>query len=504
MTFDELSTLKQPSASLRTALDRISAALGSVGDAGQQARSVVDELRVSLRAAAAQSVKSARSLAKFDEINRLSAPAEDKTAAPEKQKKAAEAAAKAEKAARSTTGTAARRSGTADSDLSGLTAVWQSVLESLRSAWADFWAYLQAFFAPFAAAWQTVWQGLSAAAAGVWEQLCAALSTVVQPALALLDTVWQGLWAGMEQAWAAYGQPILDGLAQGWQNVVGIVSALWSEVLQPVLVQLFDLLGALWTAHLQPALERADGVPRRGDNAAADAVEHRAGPVCAVAHHGAGPRGRAGVCGAGHGGDRCGGHHCGRHHDCAGGAARYGRLFDRRAAGRVGRCLGCDGRDGLYRVGAHRLHCADGGLHGAGRCAQHGRGHCRRPSTGCCRPSDMPKAWRAVCWAVRASWSAAKVRCPGWATRRRCRSRRWRRGRSSRRTGSFWRCSVTRQPARTWKRRWRPSSRPWRRRWPGWQGSADGQPINIYIGEELLDSVIANSQNRRALRSGGR
>ena len=88
ITFDELSTLKQPSASLRTALDRISAALGSVGDAGQQARSVVDELRVSLRAAAAQSVKSARSLAKFDEINRLSAPAEDKTAAPEKQKKA--------------------------------------------------------------------------------------------------------------------------------------------------------------------------------------------------------------------------------------------------------------------------------------------------------------------------------------------------------------------------------------------------------------------------------
>ena len=107
ITFDELSTLKQPSASLRTALDKISAALGSVGDAGQQARSVVDELRVSLRAAAAQSVKSARSLAKFDEINRLSAPAEDKTAAPEKQKKAAEAAAKAEKAARSTTGTAA-------------------------------------------------------------------------------------------------------------------------------------------------------------------------------------------------------------------------------------------------------------------------------------------------------------------------------------------------------------------------------------------------------------
>lgn len=35
-------------------------------------------------------------------------------------------------------------------------------------------------------------------------------------------------------------------------------------------------------------------------------------------------------------------------------------------------------------------------------------------------------------------------------------------------------------------------------------GGGDGQPINIYIGEELLDSVIAGSQSRRMLRSGGR
>ena len=37
-------------------------------------------------------------------------------------------------------------------------------------------------------------------------------------------------------------------------------------------------------------------------------------------------------------------------------------------------------------------------------------------------------------------------------------------------------------------------------------GFASGgeQPINIYIGEELLDTVIAGSQRRRAVRSGGR
>lgn len=32
----------------------------------------------------------------------------------------------------------------------------------------------------------------------------------------------------------------------------------------------------------------------------------------------------------------------------------------------------------------------------------------------------------------------------------------------------------------------------------------DGQPINIYLGNELLDTVIAGSQRRRALRTGGR
>ena len=37
-----------------------------------------------------------------------------------------------------------------------------------------------------------------------------------------------------------------------------------------------------------------------------------------------------------------------------------------------------------------------------------------------------------------------------------------------------------------------------------WNGGSSDQPINIYIGEELLDSVIANSERRRNLRSGGR
>ena len=38
----------------------------------------------------------------------------------------------------------------------------------------------------------------------------------------------------------------------------------------------------------------------------------------------------------------------------------------------------------------------------------------------------------------------------------------------------------------------------------GMGSGSDGTPINIYLGEELLDTVIAQSQSRRALRSGGR
>ena len=211
-----------------------------MGDAGQQARRVVEELRTALQATAVQSVKTTRSLAKFDEINRLPAPAAQKAAAPEKERRTAGNA-----------GGTARRTAKG-SDGRDWADGWRAVLDSLRGVWADFWAYLSGFFAPFAAAWQTVWNALREAVLRVWQPLWAELETVLAPAAALLDTVWQGLWAGLQNAWALYGQPILAGLAEGWQNVAGLVSALWSGVVQPVLLQLFALLDTLWAAHLQP------------------------------------------------------------------------------------------------------------------------------------------------------------------------------------------------------------------------------------------------------------
>ena len=117
-----------------------------MGDAGQQARRVVEELRTALQATAVQSVKTTRSLAKFDEINRLPAPAVEKAAAPEKERRTAGNAA----------GTARRTA--KGSDGREWADGWRAVLDSLRGVWADFWVYLSSFFAPFAAAWQTVWK----------------------------------------------------------------------------------------------------------------------------------------------------------------------------------------------------------------------------------------------------------------------------------------------------------------------------------------------------------
>ena len=74
ITFDEVSGLAASGGSVQSALQKMTAALQNLGDAGGQARAVLDQLRESLRATAAQCVKSALSLAKFYYITRLAAP----------------------------------------------------------------------------------------------------------------------------------------------------------------------------------------------------------------------------------------------------------------------------------------------------------------------------------------------------------------------------------------------------------------------------------------------
>lgn len=302
IAFDELSTLEVPSAALRSSLGKIASALAKVGTAGTDARTAVDELRTSLRAAAAQSVKSARTLAKFDEINRLAAPAAEK-ATPKTN------------AAANKTGGSTRKTGSSRSKAKadGEVGIWQAALQTLRDAWDGFWLYLQSYYGPAIAAWQAAWEQIKQTALAVWEPVRAAalelwngalqpladflltvflpgvansfsqafapilggtisaamtilgnlfvwlcglvgelVNTVVQLALALLLQIWQGVMDGIAAAWQTYGQPILDGLVQAFQGLTGLLTALWQTVLQPVLTDLISLIGTLWSEHLQP------------------------------------------------------------------------------------------------------------------------------------------------------------------------------------------------------------------------------------------------------------
>ncbi len=303
ISFDELAVLSGSAAGLRAALNDLAAALSSVGDAGGQTREVLDALQSGIKATAAQSAKAVRSLAKFDEINRLAAP------------KAETETADAAKTARETkTGQTDRKAAEAQSALDSL----RPLLDSLRALWADFWAYLQTFYAPAIAAWSAAWGRLQTAALAVWEPvktaalglwrdalaplgtylatvflpgvvnsfsaafaplaggaavaavtalgntftwLCGllgeAVHTVALPALELLLAVWQGLMDGIRSSWAAYGQPVLDGAVLACQNLCAVLTALWSAVVQPVLQRLIALLGELWQNHLLPLWQSA-------------------------------------------------------------------------------------------------------------------------------------------------------------------------------------------------------------------------------------------------------
>ena len=303
LSFEEISELKAPDGEVADALQTMTQALQGLGDAGSTARKVLDELRKSLRSTAAQGAKTARTLAKFDEIERLAAPEAAKA-----QNGGSSARGGGKSSGKSGEGAQAAREEAAQQQ-----SVWQALLQTLRGLWAQFWDYLQTYYAPAIAAWQAAWAQMRAAAAAVWgplrtaavqlwqgtlaplaqylatefwpgivnsfsqafapiaggalaaaitalgqafQWLCAladeTVQTVLRPALALVLTAWQDLMAGIQTAWAAYGQPLLDGAGQAFQNLMALLTALWHNVAQPILQQAIAALGALWADCLAP------------------------------------------------------------------------------------------------------------------------------------------------------------------------------------------------------------------------------------------------------------
>lgn len=303
ITLDEISGVGGSTGSVQSALEKMAAALQTVGDAGSEARQVLEQLRQSLRATAVQSSKSARTLAKFDEIQRLAAPKTDEETAGKKSTSGS---------SKKSSGSA-KRTAEAEAEAEAQRTIWQRLLDELRGLWRGFWDYLKTFYAPAIAAWQAAWQQIAAAAAAVWGPVKAAalalwneallplaqylatvflpgvvnsfsqafapivggvvataitvlgntfvwlcdlvidaVNNVVRPALDLLLTIWQGLMVGIQNAWAAYGQPLLDGIVLAFENLTDLLSTLWESVLKPVLLELIAQVGALWQDCLAP------------------------------------------------------------------------------------------------------------------------------------------------------------------------------------------------------------------------------------------------------------
>ena len=82
-----------------------------------------------------------------------------------------------------------------------------------------------------------------------------AIQNYLMPLLGFLQQVVQDMLAAVSEAWAVYGQPILDRLAEGFEQLRNWVQTLYYELLCPVLDELMARLQELWEEHLAPLWE---------------------------------------------------------------------------------------------------------------------------------------------------------------------------------------------------------------------------------------------------------
>lgn len=82
-----------------------------------------------------------------------------------------------------------------------------------------------------------------------------AIQNYLMPLLGFLQQVVQDMLAAVSEAWAVYGQPILDRLAEGFEQLRNWVQTLYYELIRPVLDELMARLQELWEEHLAPLWE---------------------------------------------------------------------------------------------------------------------------------------------------------------------------------------------------------------------------------------------------------
>lgn len=78
------------------------------------------------------------------------------------------------------------------------------------------------------------------------------INSFLLPLFSFLQQVIQDMFTGIKGAWDIYGQPILDGLALGFQSVRDILSDVYYNLVQPVLEEIMQQIDWLWSEHLKP------------------------------------------------------------------------------------------------------------------------------------------------------------------------------------------------------------------------------------------------------------
>ncbi|MGY3775816.1 phage tail protein [Helcococcus sueciensis] len=72
----------------------------------------------------------------------------------------------------------------------------------------------------------------------------------------LFTTVFEGVKKELMEFWEEYGQPIMQGLSDAWENFVNIVDSLWQGILKPIVDAGIEMLEILWTNKLQPLFKK--------------------------------------------------------------------------------------------------------------------------------------------------------------------------------------------------------------------------------------------------------
>lgn len=91
----------------------------------------------------------------------------------------------------------------------------------------------------------------------VWRcgMITAAITGVVLPALEVLRDVWVDAMGSITAVWAQYGQPLVDGFIQLFNNIREVVTSVWQTVIIPFLAYCIAKFQELWNNSLAPLWE---------------------------------------------------------------------------------------------------------------------------------------------------------------------------------------------------------------------------------------------------------